>query len=99
MNSARIVENIYVNVTRILGLEEIRKENINHHMADKPMTSTVGRPRSRSASQTPKGTTKVGRSRSKSAQKQKLKGQVRKLLPPLREQLDQYYNLNGMQYR
>ena len=68
-------------------------------MADKPTTSRVGRPRSRSTGQTPKGTAKVGRPRSKSEKKQKLKGQVRKLLPPLREQLDQYYNLNRMQYR
>ena len=68
-------------------------------MADEPTISRVGRPRYRSASQTPKGTTKVGRPRSKSAQKPKVKGQVRRLLPPLREQLDQYYNLNGMQYR
>ena len=68
-------------------------------MADKPTTSRVGRPRSRSASQTPKGTAKVGRPRSKSAQIQKLKGLVRKLPPPLKEQLDQYYNLNGTWYR
>ena len=40
-------------------------------MAEKPTTSRVGRPRSRSASQTPKGTAKVGRPRSKSAQKPK----------------------------
>ena len=68
-------------------------------MADKPTTFRVGRPRSRSASQIPKGTAKVGRPRSKSAKKPKLKGQVRKLLPLLREQFNQYYNLNGMQYR
>ena len=68
-------------------------------MADKPTTSRVGRPRSRSASQTPKGTAKVGRPRSKSAQKAKVKGSIRKLLPPLREELDHYYNLNRMQYR
>ena len=68
-------------------------------MADKPTTSRVGRPRSRSASQTPKGAAKVGRPKSKSAKNPNLKGQVRKLPPPLREQLDQYYNLNGMQYR
>ena len=43
-------------------------------MADKPTTSRVGRPRSRSASQAPKGKAKVGRPRSKSAQKPKVKG-------------------------
>ena len=47
-------------------------------MADKPSTSRVGRPRSRSASQTPKGTAKVGRPRSKSAQKPKVKGSTKK---------------------
>ena len=36
-------------------------------MADRPTTSQVGRPISRSASQTPKGTAKVGRPRLKSA--------------------------------
>ena len=51
-------------------------------MADKPTTSRVGRPRSRSASQTPKGTTKVGRSRSKSAQKPKVKGSSKKDATP-----------------
>ena len=40
-----------------------------HHMADKPTTFRVGRPRSRSVSQTPKGVAKVGRPRSKSAHK------------------------------
>ena len=68
-------------------------------MADKPTTSRVGRPRSRSASQTPKGTAKVGRLRSKSAQKPKVKGSSKKAATPLREQLDLYYNLNGTQYR
>ena len=43
-------------------------------MADRPTTSRVGRPRSRSASQTPKSTAKVGRPRSKSVQKPKAKG-------------------------
>ena len=57
-------------------------------MADKPTTSRVGRPRSRSASQTPNP-----------YKNQKLKGLVRKLPPLLREQLDQYYNLNRAQYR
>ena len=61
-------------------------------MADKPTTSRVGRPRSRLVSQTPKGVAKVGRPRSKSAKNPKLKGQERKLLPPLNEQVDQYYN-------
>ena len=51
-------------------------------MADKPMTSRVGRPRSRSASQTPKGTAKVGRPRSKSAQKPKGKGSSKKAVTP-----------------
>ena len=51
-------------------------------MADKPTTSRVGRPRSRSASQTPKGTTKVGRPRSKSAQKPKVKGSSKKAAAP-----------------
>ena len=68
-------------------------------MADKPTTSRVGRPRSRSMSQTPKGAAKVSRPRSKSAQNPNLKGQVTKLLPPLKEQLDQYYNLDRMQCR
>ena len=61
-------------------------------MEDKPTTSRVGRPRSRSACQTPKTIAKVGRPRSKSVQKPKAKVQARKLLPPLREQLDPYYN-------
>ena len=60
-------------------------------MADKPTNSRVGRPRSWSTSQTPKGTAKVGRPRSKSALKPKVKGSSKKV--------DQYYNLNGMQYR
>ena len=47
-------------------------------MADKPTTSRVGRPRSRSASQTPKGTAKVDKPRSKSAQKPKVKGSSKK---------------------
>ena len=51
-------------------------------MADKPTTSRVGRPRSRSASQTPKGTAKVGRPRSKAAQKPKVKGSSKKAATP-----------------
>ena len=51
-------------------------------MADKPTTSRVGRPRSRSASQTPKSTAKVGRPRSKSAQKPKAKGTGKKNAAP-----------------
>ena len=51
-------------------------------MADKPTTSRVGRPRSRSASQTPKGTAKVGKPRSKSAQKPKVKGSSKKAATP-----------------
>ena len=57
-------------------------------MLDKPTTSRVGRPRSISVSQTPKGAAKVGRPRLKSAQNPNLKGQARKLLPTLKEQLD-----------
>ena len=51
-------------------------------MADKPTTSRVARPRSRSASQTPKGAAKVGRPRSKSAQKPKTKGSSKKTAVP-----------------
>ena len=51
-------------------------------MADKPTTSRVGRPRSRSTSETPKGTAKVGRPRSKSAQKPKVKGSSKKAATP-----------------
>ena len=51
-------------------------------MADKPTTSRVGRPRSRSPSQTPKGVTKKGRPRSKSAQKPKSKGSSKKTAAP-----------------
>ena len=51
-------------------------------MPDKPTTSRVGRPRSKSASQTPKGTAKVGRPRLKSAQKPKVKGSSKKAATP-----------------
>ena len=51
-------------------------------MADKPTTSRVGRPRSRSASQTPKSRAKVGRPRSKSVQKPKAKGTGKKTAAP-----------------
>ena len=51
-------------------------------MADKPSTSRVGRPRSRSTGQTAKGTAKVGRPRSKSAQKPKVKGSSKKAATP-----------------
>ena len=51
-------------------------------MAEKSTTSGVGRPGSRSASQTPKGTEKVGRPRSKSAQKPKVKGSSKKAAVP-----------------
>ena len=51
-------------------------------MADKPSTSRVGRPRSRSMSQTPKGAAKVGRPRSKLAQKPKSKGSSKKTAAP-----------------
>ena len=50
-------------------------------MADRPTTSRVGRPRSRSVSQTPKSIAKVGRHRSKSAQKSKAKGTGKKIAP------------------
>ena len=51
-------------------------------MADKPTTSRVGRPRSRSASQTPKGAAKVSRPRSKSVQKPKSKESSKKTPAP-----------------
>ena len=51
-------------------------------MADKPTTSRVGRPRSRSVSQTPKSAAKVGRPRLKSAQKPKAKGLSKKTAAP-----------------
>ena len=51
-------------------------------MADRPTTSRVGRPRSRSAQQTPKSTVKVGRPRSKSVQKPKVKSSAKKNTNP-----------------
>ena len=51
-------------------------------MADKPTTSRVGRPRSRSPSQIPQGKAKVGRLRSKSVQKLKVKGSGKKAATP-----------------
>ena len=48
-------------------------------MADRPTTSRVGRPRAKSAHQTPK-VAKVGRPRSKSVQKPKAKGSAKKIL-------------------
>ena len=51
-------------------------------MADRPATSRVHKPRSRSTSQTPKGTAKVGRPRSKSAQKPKAKWSSKKAAAP-----------------
>ena len=51
-------------------------------MAEKPTTSRVGRPRSRSASETPKGTAKAGRPRSKFAQKSKVKGSSKNAATP-----------------
>ena len=53
-------------------------------MTDKPTTSIVGRPRSRSASQTPKGTAKVGGPRSESAQKPKVRGSSNKAAAPIK---------------
>ena len=63
-------------------------------MANKPTTSRVGRPRSRSrsVSHSPKSRAKVGRPRSKSTQKPKANGIGKKTATPLREQLDQYNN-------
>ena len=61
-------------------------------MADRPSTSRVGRPISRSAQQTPKSKAKAGRAMSKSAQKSKDKSSAKKNANPTREQLDQYYN-------
>ena len=51
-------------------------------MADRSTTSRVGRPRSRSAQQTPKSTAKVGRPRSKSAQKPQVKSSAKKNTNP-----------------
>ena len=51
-------------------------------MSDKPTTSRLGRPRSRSVSQTPKSTAKVGRPRSKSAEKPKAKSIGKKTAAP-----------------
>ena len=51
-------------------------------MADRSNTSRVGRPRARSAHQTPKSTAKVGRPRSKSAQKPKAKATAKKTTIP-----------------
>ena len=47
-------------------------------MADRPTKSRVGRPRARSAYQTPRSTAKVGRPRSKSVQRPKAKGSHKK---------------------
>ena len=51
-------------------------------MADKPTTSRVSAPISRSVSQTPKITAKIGRPRSKSVQKPKAKGTGKKTAAP-----------------
>ena len=51
-------------------------------MADRPMTSRVGRPRARSAHQTPKSTANIGRSKSKSVQNPKAKGSGKKTTAP-----------------
>ena len=56
-------------------------------MANKPTTSRVGRPRSRSSSETPKGTANVGRPRSKSAQKPKVKGSSKKAAIPTKREV------------
>ena len=51
-------------------------------MAHRPTMSRVGRPRSRSAQQTPKSTAKIGRPRSKSVQKPKVKSSAKKNTNP-----------------
>ena len=51
-------------------------------MTNKPTTLRVGRPSTRSASQSPKTTAKVGRPRSKSVQKPKAKGTGKKTAAP-----------------
>ena len=51
-------------------------------MTDRPTTSIVGRPISRSVQQTPKNTAKVGRPRSKSVQKPKAKSSAKKNTNP-----------------
>ena len=51
-------------------------------MTDRPTTSRVGRPRSRSAQQTPNSRAKVGRPRSKSVQKPKAKSSAKKSTNP-----------------
>ena len=58
-------------------------------MADRPTTSRVGRPISRSVQQIPNSTAKVGRPRPKSVQNPRLRVQLRKTLTPLSQQLDQ----------
>ena len=63
---------------RCWGFEKIRHLHLKHHMTDKPTTSRVGRPRSRSANQTPRSRAKVGRPKSKSAPKPKAKGTGKK---------------------
>ena len=37
------LQKIYVDVTKVYGLDKLRKLSIKHHMADKPTTSRVGR--------------------------------------------------------
>ena len=71
-----------MNVTKVLGLEKQENYYTKYHMADRPTTSRVGRPRARSAHQTPKNTAKVGRPRSKSVQKPKDKGSGKKTAIP-----------------
>ena len=51
-------------------------------MADRPTTSRVGRPRARSAHQTPRSRAKVGRPMSKSVQKPKAKSSGKKTTVP-----------------
>ena len=59
-----------MNVTKVLGLEKQEKYYIKYHMGDRPTSSRVGRPRARSAHQTPK------------AQKPKAKGSGKKTAIP-----------------
>ena len=51
-------------------------------MGDRPTTSRVGRPKSKTVQQTPKSTAKVGRPRSKSVQKPKAESSAKKNTNP-----------------
>ena len=71
-----------MNVTKVLGLEKQENQQTKCHMADRPTTSRVGRPRARSVHPTPRSTAKVGTPRSKSVQKPKAKGSGKKTTVP-----------------